>query len=209
MLNIKGPSFKLIRWFLFAPFIWWVYLIFADKLGAQPAQKMNHLTGSWALYYFIANLWIGILIDFKFRWPSLISFVPRLRRWLGVINYTFVLVHVFFYFALEGFEPKAFTQILTKRYLQFGILAGIVLTLLALTSNDYAVKKMGPKRWKRFHRLVYLCTLFVTLHIFLIEKADLVLFAFLTIPVWTLQTIRYVRHRKKNWTPASGDGLLR
>jgi len=98
--------------------------------------------------------------------------------------------HVFLYFALEAFAWKGFTQIFEKTYLIFGVLAFLGMLALAVTSNNFSVRRLGGKRWKFLHRSVYLIAVLVTAHIFLIEKADLVQFALITFPMWLGQLAR-------------------
>lgn len=194
---------KLFRTILFLPFAWWTYQIFFGDLGAQPAQELNHQTGLMALIYFTVNLWLGALKSFVPKWPRAFIFLLQERRWLGVIQFIILIFHIGLYFVLEGFEPKAFTQIWTKTYLIFGTLGFSVLALLALTSNDFSVKKLKGKNWKKLHRLAYLAGFLVTVHIFLIEKADLILFAMITFPLWVAQIFRFFNSlRTTNRSPA-------
>lgn len=192
---------KLYKVLLLTPIAWWIYQIFFGDLGAQPAQTLNHNTGFMTLCYLVANLWIGILISFRVKFPSWLRFLPQERRFLGVLTFIILVGHVFLYFALEAFEKKAIDQLFTKTYLTFGTLAFLTMVILAATSNNYSVRQLGGKNWKQLHRLVYLTALLVTVHIFLIEKADLVLFAAITAPMWVAQLIRLFRwmrdHRKK------------
>ncbi len=196
MVSLKKWQNKFFRLSLFFPFIYWAYLIFFGDLGAQPAQRLNHLTGKFSLYYFLANLWLGVLLSYKLKWPRWLLFLPQERRWLGVVNFIIICCHIFLYFTLEAFEPKALEQIYTKTYLIFGALAFLIFLLLAATSNNISVRLLGLVRWKWFHRSAYLAAVLVTFHIFLIEKADLILFAALTVPMWLGQIFRIVRHKK-------------
>lgn len=183
---------KLFRLILLLPLFWWIYQIFWGDLGAEPAKEMNHLTGFTALLYLIFNLWIGIIGSF-WKWPLPLRFLLKERRFLGVLTYFILIAHLFFYLALEAFEPKAFTQMIEKTYLIFGSLAFFGMTILALTSNDFSVRRLGGKKWKKLHRLVYVIAALVTVHIFLIEKADLILFALITWPMWAAQIFRLLR----------------
>jgi len=195
---------KLFRLALLLPIVWWIYQIFWGDLGAEPAKELNHSMGFMALIYLIANLWLGIIWTFWKSWPTWLRFFLPARRFLGVLTFLILCGHVFLYFALEAFQWKGFTQVFEKTYLIFGAFAFLGMMMLAATSNHFSVRKLGGKRWKLLHRLVYFVAVLVTVHIFLIEKADLMLFALITIPMWIGQTARLARwflhHRK---TPAS------
>jgi sulfoxide reductase heme-binding subunit YedZ len=184
---------KLFRVALLAPLAWWIYQIFFGNLGAEPAKELNHNTGLVSLIYLVANLWIGIVWSFWKNWPSQLRFLIPERRFLGVLTFFILCGHVFLYFALEAFAWKGVTQIFEKTYLIFGALAFFGMLGLALTSNGFSVRRLGGKKWKLLHRSVYLITILVTAHIFLIEKADLVQFALITFPMWIGQFTRMIK----------------
>lgn len=184
---------RLFKVLILLPFAYWLYLIFSDSLGADPAKTLNHATGEMAFYYLLLNLATG-------AWLSLMSWRPRTvrvlllsRRFLGVTTFVILIFHMLLYLTLEGFEPQAFEQMLTKTYLILGSLAWLILLVLALTSNNFSVKRLGGKRWKRLHRLVYLASALISAHVLLIEKADLVKFGILLTLLWVVQITRFVR----------------
>lgn len=190
---------KLFRLALLLPLFWWVYQIFFGDLGAEPAKELNHSTGLVALIYLVANLWIGIIWAFWKKWPTWLRFLLPARRFLGVLTFFILCGHVFLYFALEAFQPKGFTQVFEKNYLICGAFAFLGMAILAATSNDFSVKMLGGKRWKLLHRMVYAIAILVTAHIFQIEKADLMLFALITFPMWIGQSLRLLRWGHQSW----------
>ena len=89
----------------------------------------------------------------------------KARRALGVSAFFFAFLHgsivVFSYFGgLDGLLhlPDAYRNAIVAGSVSLGILS-----ILAVTSFDWAVKKMG-KYWKRIHRLVYLAGYLVLYH---------------------------------------------
>lgn len=183
---------NIFRFVLLLPAFYWVFLIFFSDLGVDPAKSLNHKAGEVALYYILLNLLIGVLIGFKIKFPMSLRFFLLNRRYLGVLSFLILIFHVFLYFAMESFEAKAIEQLLTKNYLICGSLAFLILAALAVTSNDYSVKKMKIKVWKRLHRFVYLASFFFSVHILLIEKADLFKYGILLGTLWALQLSRLV-----------------
>jgi len=147
-------------------------LVYGD-LGASPALKLNHELGELALKLLTLNIIFGILFAVWSDPPRWIRYWLRERRFWGVSAFIILVLHIFFYFVNEGFEGKAFTQLVTAVYLIFGTLAFLILAVLAATSNDYSLRKLGGKRWKKLHKLVYVAQLLLFGHILLIEKADL------------------------------------
>lgn len=183
---------NIFRFLLLVPGFYWTYLIFFSDLGADPAKSLNHKAGEVALYYILLNLLLGILIGFKVKLPIKLRFLLLNRRYLGVLSFLVLIFHVFLYFAMESFESQAIEQIFTKNYLIAGSLAFFILMLLAVTSNDFSVRKLTIKVWKRLHRFVYLASLFFSIHILLIEKSDLVKYGLLLGVIWLLQVARFV-----------------
>lgn len=183
---------NIFRFLLLVPGFYWTYLIFFSDLGADPAKNLNHKAGEIALYYILLNLLIGILIGFKVKFPIKLRFLLQNRRYLGVLSFLVLIFHVFLYFAMESFEPQAIEQIFTKNYLIFGSLAFSILMVLAVTSNDFSVRRLTIKVWKRLHRFVYLASFFFSAHILLIEKTDLIKYGLILGTLWLLQAIRFI-----------------
>ncbi len=183
---------NIFRFLLLLPGIYWTYLVFFSNLGADPAKILNHKAGEVALYYILLNLLIGFLIGIKFRIPGGLRFLLQNRRYLGVLSFVVLIFHVFLYFAMESFESQAIEQILTKNYLIAGSLAFLILAALAITSNNFSVRRLKIKVWKRLHRFVYLASFLFSIHILLIEKADLVKYGIVLGFLWVLQVSRFI-----------------
>jgi len=183
---------NIFRFLLLVPGFYWTYLILFSDLGADPAKNLNHKAGEIALYYILLNLLLGILIGFKVKFPVKLRFLLLNRRYLGVLSFLVLVFHVFLYFAMESFEAQAIEQIFTKNYLIFGSLAFSILLILAFTSNDFSVRRLTIKVWKRLHRFVYLASLFFSIHILLIEKADLIKYGLILGTLWLLQISRFI-----------------
>ena len=61
---------------------------------------------------------------------------------------------------------------LTKRpYIIVGMAAALLLTPLALTSNNAALRRLGPLVWRRIHRLAYPATALAAIHFVWLVKA--------------------------------------
>ncbi len=108
---------------------------------------------------------------------------------MGIAAGFYVTAHVFFYFAKEAFLPQAYVQAVTKTYLLAGTFATVVIWLMTFTSNDLSRRKMG-RNWKKLHRWIHLASIGILIHVFLIEKANLVLLALWTAPLIPFQVWR-------------------
>ena len=195
---------KLFRLLILAPIPYWLYLIFSDSIGAEPAKFLNHKTGEISLYFLLLNLFVGILIAMKFRFPQGLRFLLLHRRFLGVVTFIYLIFHMILYLLIEGLELQALTQMYTKTYLIFASLAWLILLVLTITSNNFTVKRLGIKKWKKIHKAIYFASALVTVHVLLIEKADLVKYGILFSLLWIAQIYRYFRFRIKTEHP-SGD----
>jgi len=150
------------------PFAWLIYLVLNNQLGANPPETLNKKLGQFTLYLFLLNLYWGsfeALVDNRVLKPWF-----ALRRTIGVATFIYACLHFTSYFAREGELDVALKQLVEKPYLIFGFSSLVVMLPLALTSNNWAVRKLRFKKWKTLHRAVYLAFVLISTHIFLIEK---------------------------------------
>jgi sulfoxide reductase heme-binding subunit YedZ len=56
------------------------------------------------------------------------------------------------------------TDIAKRRYITAGVAAWLLLLPLAATSTNWAIRKLGGKRWNRLHKLVYLAAVCGVIH---------------------------------------------
>jgi len=92
------------------------------------------------------------------------------RRAIGVSAFYYALLHSYitFFEQLGGFGGVKYLNHTYSISLLGGGFALGVLCIMAGTSFDWVVDHMGYKHWKLLHRLVYLASLAVLLHIILI-----------------------------------------
>jgi sulfoxide reductase heme-binding subunit YedZ len=60
-----------------------------------------------------------------------------------------------------------------RKFITAGFAAFLLLCPLAITSTSGMLKRLGARRWKRLHQLVYLAGLLASLHFFWRVKRDL------------------------------------
>lgn len=83
---------------------------------------------------------------------QLTTWIRKNRRYLGLSFATSHLVHGLVIFALYLMYPDLFQQIVSPLSKIFGGIGFFVVFVLAVTSSDYAIKKIGFRRWKNIHR---------------------------------------------------------
>lgn len=186
---------KLLNWTLklavVVPFFYWIAGIFLEWLGVEPLVKINTQSGYVVLILLLLNLLVGAIHDLKWFDLKWYRFIYMSRRYLGIACGFYVVLHFVTYLAKESFAAKGWEQIVTKNYLIAAAISATIILILALTSNNISMRVL-KKNWKRLHRLIYLASVTVLFHIFLIEKANLVLLAILILPVFILQVIRVI-----------------
>ena len=145
------------------PFIWLLYRAVADQLGANPQEALIRATGDWTLRFLCIVLAVTPLRVLS-KTPSL----ARFRRMLGLFMYFYVLIHFLSYSGFDmGFDVNEIVIDIIKRpFILVGALSLLLLTPLAATSFNAAIKALGAKRWQQLHKLVYVVAGLAILHFF-------------------------------------------
>jgi sulfoxide reductase heme-binding subunit YedZ len=145
------------------PFAWLVWGAANDALGANPAEYLIRATGDWTLRLLCVTLAVTPL-RVMLGLPEL----AKLRRMFGLFTYFYVLLHLLCYSWLDmGFEWGDIAADIAKRpFILVGFSAFVLLTPLALTSFNRAIRWLGAKRWQWLHRLVYAVAVLAVLHFF-------------------------------------------
>jgi sulfoxide reductase heme-binding subunit YedZ len=153
----------LVLLFGLVPFAWLFWGAATDALGANPAEFLSRATGDWTLRFLCLTLAITPLRQFL-GWPEL----ARFRRMLGLLTYFYVLLHLLCYSWLDmGFDwADTVRDIIKRPFIWLGFGAFVLLTLLAATSLNRAVRWLGSKRWQRLHQSVYVVAALSLLHFF-------------------------------------------
>ena len=154
---------SLVLLFGLVPFAWLFWGAATDALGANPAEFLSRATGDWTLRLLCLTLAITPLRQFL-SWPEL----ARFRRMLGLLTYFYALLHLLCYTWLDmGFDWADIVRDIGKRpFIWAGFGAFFLLTLLAATSLNRAVRWLGSKRWQRLHQSVYAVAVLSLLHFF-------------------------------------------
>ncbi len=152
------------------PFAWLGYRAATGGLGPNPiATAMNEL-GLLSLSLLLASLACTPLkIVFGIKWPL------RLRKTLGLMAFFAALTHFAVYLVLDQVLALAAVveDIAERPFILAGFSALVLLVPLAVTSTKRALRRLGPKRWQRLHRLVYLIGVLAVVHFLLRVKQDM------------------------------------
>jgi methionine sulfoxide reductase heme-binding subunit len=137
-------------------------------VGARPLNNVIHRTGYWALIFLMMALAVTPLRRIG-RFNQLVD----VRRMIGVGAFVYAACHILLFVADQMFDLwKVASEIALRLYLTIGFVALIGLTVLAVTSTDGMVRRLGGKRWQRLHNVIYAIGLLVLIHYFQQTKAD-------------------------------------
>ena len=145
------------------PLAWLVYATAADQLGANPAEALVRATGDWTLRALCL-----VLAVTPVRVMTGTPQLARFRRMLGLFVFFYAVLHLLSYAWFDmGFDLADIVRDIVKRpFILVGSLALLLLTLLAATSFNRAIKAMGARRWQALHRTVYAVAGLALLHFF-------------------------------------------
>ena len=152
------------------PFATLVVNAFTGGLGANPVEAITHTTGEWTLRLLLATLAITPLRHFT-GWVWL----TRLRRMVGLFAFFYLTLHFATYAVLDASLDLAYIveDVADRLYITVGFAAFVMLVPLAATSTNAMVRRLGPVRWRRLHRLVYAAAVGGALHFLWLVRADL------------------------------------
>jgi len=147
------------------PPAWLLYLGLTGGLGVEPIKELEHKLGELALQLFIVTLAVRPLRD----WTG-VSLLKQ-RRALGLITFFYVALHLLVWLVLDvGILSEIWADIVKRPYITVGLAAFLLMIPLAITSNNRSLRKMGPKRWRNWHRLTYPAAVLGALHYVMLAK---------------------------------------
>ena len=141
---------------------------YTNNLTANPGDYITDQTGTWMLACLFASLTVTPIRRLT-GWNEII----KLRRPLGLFAFFYGVLHLLTWIVfVHYFEVSFMVEDVVKRpYITIGMAAWLILFTLTLTSNRYAVRKLG-RRWQSLHRLVYVAAVAGVLHFWLLVRAD-------------------------------------
>ena len=162
-LLLKPASKPLVFLLCLLPFVWLAYNVAINNLGANPQEALIRATGDWTLRFLCIVLAVTPLRTIS-KTPQL----ARFRRMLGLFVYFYVVIHLLSYSWFDmGFDVADIAKDIYKRpFILVGFAAFVLLTPLALTSFNRAIKVLGARRWQLLHKLIYVIAGLGILHFF-------------------------------------------
>jgi sulfoxide reductase heme-binding subunit YedZ len=165
--NGRFSTLKLVVFLaLFVPCAWTLFFYELSALGPRPLTEAIHQTGLWAIRLLMISLAITPLRR-ALHWPRLVL----VRRMVGVTTVGYATLHLGLYIIDQAFDWRLVaSEIVTRSYLSIGFLALMSLSVLAATSTDGMVRRLGGRRWRRLHQSVYVIAVLALVHYFIQSK---------------------------------------
>lgn len=165
MNQLSARQIFWVKWGVFIaaslPFLRLVIAAIFDGLGANPLEFITRNTGDWTLYFLCITLAITPARKLL-QWHWLI----RLRRMLGLFSFFYAACHFLTFLWFDHFFEieEMWRDVIKRPFITVGFIAFVMLIPLALSSSNWAIRKMGGKTWQLLHRTVYVIVPLGVLH---------------------------------------------
>ena len=166
----------MVRWFKPVVFLaclgplarlgWKAYV---GRLGANPIEVITHSTGDWILIFLLMTLSITPVRKLTGR-----LWLIRYRRMFGLFAFFYAVLHFLTYIWLDKFFNlhEMWADVSKRRFITIGFTGFVLLIPLALTSTTGWIRRLGGKRWRALHRLIYVSAIAGVIHYWCLVKAD-------------------------------------
>src|SRR6266404_4965909 len=171
----------------------WLLVIpaFIGQLGANPLEKLLQVSGEIAIWTFGAVLALSPL---RALLPNsrVVTALNRHRRAIGVTACIYALLHFSSHLLYEG-GWDGLVSSLSKPFIWFGAAGLTMLVILTVTSNQWSIRALGGKNWKRLHRLAYVAAGLLIYHQAIAGKGHWAIARWLLFPLAALQLARFAK----------------
>jgi methionine sulfoxide reductase heme-binding subunit len=158
---------------------------YAGGLGADPLKDITNETGIWTLRFLCITLTITPIRRLT-GWNAAVRF----RRMLGLFAFFYGTLHLLVFIVFDRLAGMGFPSLLALRtlrdlassiggeivkrpYITVGFTSWVCMLALAATSPAAMVRRLGGKRWRALHRLIYVAAIAGVLHFWWLVKADI------------------------------------
>lgn len=143
--------------------------VYGGRVGANPLEYATRTTGMLTLVFLVLTIAVSPVRQ-VFKWNGLGKF----RRMLGLFAFFYGLLHLLTYVAFDRyFDLRTVpSDVAARPFIAIGMLAFFLMLPLAITSTNKMVKRLGGKRWRALHRLVYAAGVAGVIHFWLLVKSD-------------------------------------
>jgi len=125
---------------------------FMGGLGANPIEAGIRNLGDWALRILMIALAVTPARRILRR-PQ----IARYRRMIGLWAFAYVTLHMLGFVVVDQMFDWANIgkEIVKNKFITVGMAAFVLLLPLAITSTNGMIRRLGARRWRNLHKLVY------------------------------------------------------
>jgi sulfoxide reductase heme-binding subunit YedZ len=181
-------------WFLVIP-------AFTGGLGANPLEKILHQTGEISIWTLGAVLSLSPL-RVLFPQSRLVAALNRHRRMIGVSACVYAMLHLSAHMLYEG-GWDGFVRSLSKPFIWYGLSGFSIFVVLGLTSNNFSIRTLGGRNWKRLHRLAYVAAAILIYHQAIAGKGHWQIARWLLFALAALQIARLIKSVVVKWSTSN------
>lgn len=152
------------------PFALLVLMVWNNELGPNPVEALNRFTGIWTLRFLLVTLAVTPLRQLTGQ-----HYLGRFRRMLGLFTFFYVCLHFLSWLWIGNlFDLHEIVKDVIKRpFITVGFASFLLLIPLALTSTQAMVRRLGGRRWRALHRVVYAVGIGGVVHFLWLVKSDI------------------------------------
>lgn len=164
----------------------------SDELGPNPVEFVQRHTGTWTFNFLLFTLCISPL-----RALTKAHWLLRLRRMLGLYTFFYGCLHFLSFIGFDhAFSLQEMARDIVKRpFITVGFTAFALLIPLAATSSQFALRRLGGRRWQELHRSIYLIALLACAHYFWLVKATALIYPLL----YSVMVVVLLAWRAREW----------
>jgi len=146
---------------------WLLWQATTGAMGADPVKGLERALGKLGL-----QLLIGVLCLTPVRTGTGLNLI-RYRRALGLTAFYYIVLHFAVWLILDMglLLSLAMADVVKRPYVTIGMAGLVLLVPLAITSNDWMIRRLGPARWRKLHRLTYPAVVLGAVHYLWLVKA--------------------------------------
>lgn len=137
-----------------------VYMAYMHFIVTRPGGWLFYWTGVVSVWFMFLTL-AATPASRVFRGAGWARWLVQNRRYFGLAAFGYGLLHTLDWARQENLI--GIVGSFTVPLILWGWIGFLIFVAMAITSNDYAVRRMGPG-WKRLQRWVYLAAPLIVLH---------------------------------------------
>ncbi len=182
------------------PFLRLIWAASTDNLGDEPVEFVQRWTGIWTFNLLLLTLCVTPLRTIT-QWHWLL----RLRRTFGLFCFFYATLH---FLSFIGFDhefslDQIARDVFKRPFVTVGFAAFLLLIPLAATSNQWAIRKLGGRKWQELHRNIYLISILACIHFFWLSELSAMLWPLAYAVAVGLLLAWRIRERRRKAIPAA------